>query len=150
MRLILDQRLRVGISICFHPKRRASIDHAPGPSKSSATPTVVIRRQAQGSLGPQNASHTPAMDARAPAVGVHKPAINDNPSTKSPEWVMNTRKCGPVRGIVSSPAIKEIPHTRRMSRRPTPGQPRAKFENRRRRKRPLAKATSSTSVSETP
>ena len=130
------QGLRVGISICFHPNRRASIDHAPGPSKSSAAPRVAIRIPAHGSPGPQNTSHTPAMDARAPALGVHKPAINDNPRITSAMWARNTMKCGPVRCGVSSSAIREIPHTRRMSRRPMPGQPRAKFENRRRRKHP--------------
>ena len=41
---------RCGISICFHPKSRASIDQAPGPSKASATPTVPSNSACRASV----------------------------------------------------------------------------------------------------
>src|SRR5258708_13159813 len=54
--------------------RRASIDHAPGPSIASATPTAASRIRAQGSPVRENAVQTATPAIMPPAIGVHRPA----------------------------------------------------------------------------
>src|SRR5262249_6283959 len=86
----------------------------------------------QGSRCAENACQSPKIATSAPAIGVHKPAASNKPSTAAPACARTIPKAVPVRGIASSSMISEIPHTRRMIRRPTPGQPRAKLEYNRR------------------
>jgi hypothetical protein len=117
----------------FHPKSRASTDHAPGPSSAKATPRVPKRILAHGSPGCQKVSQTSKTATSAPETGVHKPA-----SSSIPVAVASTHRAvgsvgGSTRSIVTARPINVIPATSRMNKSPAPGQPRAKVENSRRR-----------------
>ena len=64
------------ISIRFRPNRRASTDHAPGPSIASAAPKAPSRTCIQGSLECDSTRDNSATAISTPATGVHKPTSN--------------------------------------------------------------------------
>jgi len=123
-----NQLLRSGMSMRFHPKRRASTDQAPGPSMARAAPTVANNTLVQMFPGSKKTFQISMTAASVPAMGVHKPAINSNPA---PVVITDStvRKIeGWLDSLAASRTINAIPATRRMSRRPAPGQPWANVE----------------------
>jgi hypothetical protein len=117
----------------FHPKRRASIDHAPGPSIAKAAPRVPSRMQIHGSPGCKRIFHISIAATIVPATGVHKPASKSAPAPVSNTHRMITCIGWASHSLVTPRSINAIPTTRRIRRRPTPGHPRAKVENNRRK-----------------
>ena len=120
-------------SMRFHPKSRASTDHAPGPSSTNAAPMVPNRTFAHTSPGREMVFHNPRAATSDPEIGVHKPATRSIALTIASTTRMAGSLGGRVRSLVSSGAMIAIPATHRIKRRPTPGQPQANVENRRRK-----------------
>ena len=58
----------------FHPKRRASTDHAPGPIIAKAAARVAAKRKAHVSFGTANIFQSSTSATMVPAIGVHNPA----------------------------------------------------------------------------
>src|SRR5262245_48234235 len=119
-------------SMRFHPKSRASSDHAPGPSSTRATHRVAKRTSAHGFPRWEMALHNPRAALSDPEMGVHKPM-----SRRIPQAIATTARVpgpidGPSRNTLSPTALSPIPATRRINRRPAPGKPRANVEKRRR------------------
>src|SRR5947208_14658372 len=107
----------------FHPKRRASTDHAPGPSNAKPAPIVAKKMQAHGSPGREMVFQIPMAATSDPEIGVHKPASRSIPTAiasvlETINWIG-----GPDCSLASPLAINEAPDTSRMSRRTLPGQP---------------------------
>jgi hypothetical protein len=115
----------------FLPKRRASTDQAPGPSIANPTPSIANSIWLQGSPVPHKAPHSPVIDAIPPAMGVHNPAARNSTAAASTSsfsscvgWVDSIDPARPSWN-------KTTPAPSRRQRRPTPGQPFAKVENKR-------------------
>jgi len=124
--------LRGGASTRFHPKRRASTDHRPGPNIATAAPTVPSKRGTQWSPVVVIICQVSAKAIKVPAMGVHSPGISSKPNPARNAEVT-------IVGIGGSRHSKEVartttadPATRRRRSRPVPGQPAAKVEYRRR------------------
>ena len=115
----------------FLPKRRASTDQAPGPSIASPAPNIANSIWLQGSPERQKAPHNPMTAAAPPAMGVHKPAHRKNPAAAS---ISSLSKCcwwGDSTDPTNPSWNKTLPAPSRRQRRPIPGQPLAKVENKR-------------------
>src|SRR6185369_11695213 len=67
-----------------------------------------------------------------PKIGVQRPTTRSNPVTNEIRATKVEIIQGSVRSLISAGDTSAIPATTRSSRRPTPGQPNAKVENRRR------------------
>ena len=68
-----------------------------------------------------------------PARGVHKPARSNSARPMATAHRAIVWGEGPLLSFSTARQIKAVPTTRRKSRRPTPGQPLANVENRRRK-----------------
>ena len=120
------------ISIRFHPKRRASIDHAPGPSKATPAPTAPSDSACHLREGSRQACHTASIAMSVPVSGVHSPTRRSNPRAPGRQWVRSAmRPPFPVRAAAAL-YTRVVPNTTRMSRSPAPGAPCANVEKRRR------------------
>jgi hypothetical protein len=64
----------------FRPNTQASIDHVPGPIIANVAPRTARKRAKVGLAGDVKASHTSKIATRAPAIGVHNPAISRTPA----------------------------------------------------------------------
>jgi len=71
---------RTQISRRFLPKRRASIDQAPGPRTAIAAPMVAKRMLLRRWAVPERASQISLTARSAPAIGVQKPASKKIPA----------------------------------------------------------------------
>jgi hypothetical protein len=107
----------------FHPKRRASTDQAPGPSMARAAPRVPNRILLHGSPACEKACHSARIATSAPAMGVHKPASRSMPAPVARTWITARLIGGALCSSIIPRTTNPMPMTRRMSRRPTPGQP---------------------------
>ena len=67
--------------MCFLPKSRASIDHAPGPSIANVRPSIASMIGINGSPTQRHAIQTSTIPNSTPAAGVHKPARRNIPAT---------------------------------------------------------------------
>jgi len=79
---------RAGIiqdAICFLPKSRASIDHAPGPIIAKVPPKTANTND-DSLPAPVKALHSWMMTISPPARGVQKPTRINNPSTAPIIW----------------------------------------------------------------
>jgi hypothetical protein len=65
----------------LRPKTQASIDHVPGPIIAKVAPMTDKKRGRVGCSGDTKASLASRMATRAPAIGVHNPAISRMPAT---------------------------------------------------------------------
>jgi hypothetical protein len=114
----------------FRPNRRASMDHAPGPSIASAAPTPPIKMCIHGSCICMKAHDTSATAITAPATGVQKP-INSRAAAQT----TTKRTASAGRGATTSPAMPcctdGITAIARKNKSPAPGQPSGNVENRR-------------------
>jgi hypothetical protein len=121
------------ISMRFHPKSRASTDHAPGPSKANAMPSVPSRTLAHGSPVCEKRSSSSKTATNVPEIGVHRPARSSIPAPLASMCGMANWVGAPLRSIVTALPVKAIPATNRMNSSPAPGHPPANVENSRRR-----------------
>jgi hypothetical protein len=81
---LLGEQIRRGqvqISICFLPKRRASIDQAPGPIIANVPPKTASMTEIQISLPPVKTIQSSTAATSAPAIGVQSPTTTNNPRT---------------------------------------------------------------------
>ena len=122
----------------FHPKRRASMDHKPGPNIARAAPAGANNSQTH--LSPVSVSIVEisinAMEV--PAMGVHKPAITSIPApNKRIEGTDTFRDLGSLHSLKPARTISTEPTTTRMRSKPAPGQPPANVEYSRRNDAPL-------------
>ena len=62
----------------FHPKRRASTDHKPGPNIARAAPTVPNNSQTHLSPGSVSIFQISIKAIAVPTIGVHKPTIKQD------------------------------------------------------------------------
>lgn len=119
---------RCGISKCFRPKRRASIDHAPGPIIASVRPNAASIMEMPAPSTQENAIHDSTTAINAPQTGVHKPSSSNAPA-------LAPMRCGTDEDV--PPICQKLKPNRnaavttRCSRRPMPGQPFGNTEKRR-------------------
>ena len=116
----------------LHPKRRASIDHRPGPNIARAAPAVPNKSQTHRSPGSTNILQISIRATDVPTIGVHKPATNRIPAAIESTASMVTFIGGSLASLEAARTISAQPTTKRMSSKPTPGQPPANVEYRRR------------------
>ncbi len=128
--------LRGGASIRFHPKRRASIDHRPGPN--IARPAAVLANNIQTHRSPEivNILKTSIRATEIPAIGVHRPVISNMPAAMQSTASMATLIGGSLARREIARTTSAEPTTTRMRSNPIPGQPPANVEYRRRNDRP--------------
>lgn len=123
--------MRGEASTRFHPKRRASTDHSPGPNIAKAAPVVPSKTGTRRSPGTTNACPIAIKATNVPAIGVHRPAIKriPDPARNAADMVV----C--VGGLFHTVELARItsaePITKRMRSKPMPGQPPANVEYRR-------------------
>ena len=130
--------VRSRTSIRFHPNSRASSDQAPGPTSAKAAPRVANKMVAHGSAGPPELKFQSSRSAITdPATGVHKPARSRIPATTSITLKITWPSGAPAPNRRNPNAIPAIPATSRISSNPTPGQPWANVEKRRRKRPPF-------------
>ena len=116
----------------FHPKRRASTDHRPGPNIERAAPRVAISRYIKRSAGTVTSLPHSMRATTVPTMGVYSPMARRIAATpkKTDNNVMG------MPGLPSradpAPFAKAKPTTSRIKMSPIPGQPPAKVEYKRR------------------
>jgi hypothetical protein len=125
--------LRGGASTRLQPKRRASTDHKPGPNMARAAP--VVPNISHSHLSPDNTSIFPTSvrATEAPAMGVHKPAMSRIPAPIKSMAGSVTFIEGSTHRIDLCRTTSADPTTQRRRSNPTPGQPPANVEYRRRK-----------------
>jgi hypothetical protein len=116
----------------FQPKRRASIDHRPGPNIARAAPAVPNKSQTHRSPGNRNILQTSIRATDVPAIGVHKPATSNIPAAKESTASIRTFIAGSLASRDTARTISAEPTTARMRSKPAPGQPPANVEYKRR------------------
>jgi hypothetical protein len=121
----------------FHPKRRASTDHEPGPSSARAAPSAQTRNDIHESEGDQKMLHSARIAASAPAIGVHRPTSSNKPNPIARRDRSVTQVDARDNDGATPTWISVAPVARRSSSRPAPGQPRANVENKRRNDAPV-------------
>ena len=125
------------MSMRFHPNRRESSDHTPGPIMDSAAPIVVRRILPQGSPDWAMKAHNAAAETMHPETGVHKPTAKSAPAIIAANCTI-AGSCGWALSSPRKAKLKTAPQaTSRKIRRPAPGQPCANVEKRRRKRCPL-------------
>jgi hypothetical protein len=117
----------------FQPKRRASIDHRPGPNMARAAQKVAIRRKSNRSAGTMTSLPHSMRATRVPTMGVYSPMARRIAAVprRTDKQVMG------IAGLPSraDPALfaNAKPTTNRIKMSPIPGQPPAKVEYKRRK-----------------
>jgi hypothetical protein len=124
-----DYGFRSRMSMRFHPNRRASIDKAPGPISAKARPMVPSKMFTQGSRDCEIVCQNSRTATMAPAMGVQKPTNNESPAALAKAATIADLIDKPIAKVMTPWLTSPTPTTSRMNKRPTPGQPRAKFEN---------------------
>ncbi len=120
----------------FHPKRRASTDHKPGPSIARAPPKVPRRSATNGSPRCARLRKASKKTMKLPTMGVHNPGIRRIP--EKPHATNNRRLAGrSCDGMEYARRIITEPQITRIKSKPIPGQPPANVEYRRRTDVPL-------------
>jgi len=113
----------------FHPKRRASMDHKPGPNIARAAPTVPNNSQTHLSPDSANIFQTSINAIPVPTMGVHKPAISRIPAAiRSTAGIVTFRGGGSLHSVRLARTTRAEPTTKRMRSNPAPGQPSANVE----------------------
>jgi hypothetical protein len=110
----------------FHPKRRASMDHEPGPNIASAAPATHL------SPGSIIIFQTSISATKLPTMGVHNPAMRRMPAASESTARIVMFKGGSIHSLEAARTTNAEPITRRMKSKPVPGQPPANVEYRRR------------------
>jgi len=128
----LSHLFRSASSTRFHPNRRASTDHPPGPSSAKAAPTVDNKIQLNRSAARRKALKNAKIARRVPVTGVHKPRNKSIPTTPVSASSIADPSGGSPRSAMAAWMTKVVPATVRSKRRPAPGAPWAKVEKSRR------------------
>jgi len=123
----------VGGSIRFHPYRRLSKDQKPGPTNAAAAAIVAMKMCVERAPRSHGIVQSSRAATSVPATGVHKPARSSSARPMATTHTAIIWGEGLPFSSSTTRQIKAIPTTRRNSSRPTPGQPRANVENRRRK-----------------
>ena len=84
--------------MCFLPKRRASMDQAPGPIIAKVAPRVANMMGMNGLAGREKAIQTSTMATSVPAIGVHKPTRRGIPALAAIICGRIGVNCGPKCG----------------------------------------------------
>jgi len=124
--------LRGGASTRFHPKRRASTDHKPGPSIATAAPTVPSKRETHWSPVAVIICQVSTKAINVPAIGVHNPGMSSRPNPANNTEVMIILRGGSRHSVELARTTSVEPATRRRRSKPVPGQPPANVEYKRR------------------
>src|SRR5271166_1116150 len=114
------------------------MDHRPGPNIARAAPAVPNISQSDLSPGIMSIFQTSMRATEAPAMGVHKPAINRIPApSKSMAGIVTFIGGGSLHSVRPAPPARAEPATTRIRSSPVPGQPPANVEYRRRKDAPF-------------
>jgi hypothetical protein len=120
----------------FHPKRRASMDHKPGPSIARAAAAVPNSSHTHLSPGSANIFQISINAMEVPTIGVHKPTISRIPAPiKSTAGIVKFIGGRSLHSLKPARTTSAEPTTKRMRSKPVPGQPPANVEYRRRKMR---------------
>jgi len=90
------------VVMCFRPKRRASMDHAPGPIIPMVAPRMAMTIGIHGSLPLMDAIHSSTATIKLPATGVHNPMRRSIPAQAA-------TNCGIIDGEKDVPAGSMTP-----------------------------------------
>jgi hypothetical protein len=121
----------------LHPKRRASMDHRPGPNIARAPPMVPSRRATHRSPARVRMWEISIEATNVPATGVHSPGIRRIPHpAKNTDITVVLIGWGSLHKVALARTISAEPTTKRMRSKPMPGRPPANVEYRRRKMRP--------------
>ena len=120
----------------FQPKRRASIDHRPGPNIASAAPAVPSNSQTHRSPRSTTIFQISISATVDPAMGVHRPAMRRIPAAIESTAAIVTSVGEALDSLEAARATSADPTTTRMRSRPVPGQPPANVEYKRRNDTP--------------
>ena len=119
----------------FHPKRRASMDHKPGPNIARPPPMVASKSGAQRSPARVRTCPNASKATSVPAIGVHRPGIRRIPDPARNAEVIVVCVGGLLHRVELARTTSAEPPIRRMRSKPVPGQPPANVEYRRRKMR---------------
>jgi hypothetical protein len=129
---------RGGALTRFHPNRRASMDHKPGPSIARAAVMVPTNSHSDLSPGTVRIFHVSTTVTKLPTTGVQSPSISKMPDPNRIAEIMVVRSGGSTHSSKPAGTINTEPTTKRRSSNPVPGQPPANVEYKRRNTNPLA------------
>ena len=111
------------------------MDQSPGPNIARAAPAVPNINQSGLSPGSMSIFQTSMRATEAPAMGVHKPAINRIPApSKRMAGIVTFIGGGSLRKVKPARTTSAEPATARIRSNPVPGQPPANVEYRRRKR----------------
>jgi len=113
---------RCGISKCFLPKRRASIDHAPGPIIARLAPKAARSNGASPPERVENAIHSSTTAIEVPLTGVHRPKNSNMPQPAAIQWGILDRSWDDSRGYRHREQQRKAAVAVLSKRRPLPGQ----------------------------
>jgi hypothetical protein len=116
----------------LHPKRRASMDHRPGPNIARAAPAAPNNSQSHRSPGSTTILQISIRATDVPTIGVHKPATSRIPVAIESTASMETFIGGALASREPARKISAEPTTKRIRSKPAPGQPPANVEYKRR------------------
>lgn len=116
----------------FHPNRRASIDHRPGPNIARAAPNVATRMYSVLGACAVRKANVSVRATRVPTIGVNSPRVRRIPAVVRRADTIAVAAGGSLSAVEPTLSIKTVPTTTRIRMRPTPGQPPAKVEYKRR------------------
>jgi hypothetical protein len=123
----------------FHPKRRASMDHRPGPNIARAAAAVPNSNHTHLSPAIVSIFQISINAMEVPTIGVHKPTISSIPAPiKSTAGIVTFIGGRSFHSLKLVRTTSAEPTTKRMSSKPVPGQPPANVEYRRRKDTPFA------------
>jgi len=66
--------------MCFLPKSRASMDHAPGPIIAKVAPRIATVTEMGGVVESVRSFHVSTTAITVPAIGVHRPNSSSTPA----------------------------------------------------------------------
>ena len=122
----------------LHPKRRASMDHRPGPNIARAA--AAVPNSSHTHLSPATVSifQISINATEVPTIGVHRPTISRIPAPiKSTAGIVTFIGGRSLHSLKPARTISAEPTTTRMRSNPVPGQPPANVEYSRRNHAPF-------------
>jgi hypothetical protein len=118
----------------FHPKRRASMDHKPGPSMARPTAMAPNRTGTHGSPAWFSTCQTWIRPTNAPTMGVHSPRTRRRPNPIESAPIIAALGGASLHGVKLPRTDNAKPTTSRRKSNPIPGQPPANVEYNRRKR----------------
>jgi hypothetical protein len=129
----LELILRGEGSTRFHPNRRASTDHRPGPNMARAQAVVPSKTVTHRSPAIVMICQVSSNATKTPTMGVHRPGMRRSPDPARNAEINVVVRGGFLHSVEFARKSSEAPRTTRMRSKPVPGQPPAKVEYRRRK-----------------